>query len=215
MAAKPPDPPDQTTLRRQPLQQRSRRRFAAIVDAAAHVFAEVGFEAATTEAIAAQAQTSIGSVYQFFPSKLAIFEAVAAHCLASSRLVVTSLLATWNAERSWVELIDAAIDGMWAYHRSDPAIRAILRNLHLYGTFAKADQALMQEFISHTREILLAKSRGLSRARATLLATMVVNVISALLLVCEREDEKQARKMIAETKVLLRRYLEGEQVFIS
>jgi len=73
----------------------------------------------------------------------------------------------------------------------------------------------MQEFIGHTREILLAKSRGLSRIRATLLATMVVNVICALLLVCEREDEKQAHKMIAETKVLLRRYLEGEKVFIS
>lgn len=215
MPDNPANPSGKTNLRRQPSQERSRRRFAAIVDGAAHVFAEVGFEAATTEAIAAQAQTSIGSVYQFFPSKLAIFEAVAAHCLSRSRLLVQSLFSTWTAERPWVELVDAAIDGMWAYHRSDPAVRAILRNLHLYGTFAKADQELMQEFIGHTRDILLTKSRGLSRARAKLLATMVVNVISALLLVCEREDEKLARKMIAETKVLLRRYLKAEQVFIS
>lgn len=215
MPGKPTDRADKSTLRRQPLQARSRRRFEAIVEAAAQIFAEVGFEAATTEAIAAKAQTSIGSVYQFFPSKLAIFEAVAAHCLDRSRQLVAGLFATWHEDHLWAELVDAAIDGMWAYHRSDPAIRAILRNLHLYGTFAKADQELMQEFIAHTREILLAKSRGLSRGRATLLASMVVNVIAALLLVCEREDEKQARKMIAETKVLLRRYLEGEQIFIS
>lgn len=206
---------DETALRRQPAQERSRRRFQAIVEAAAAIFAEVGFEAATTEAIAARAQTSIGSVYQFFPSKQAIFEAVAAHCLERSRLLVASLFATWSEARPWVELVDAALDGLWSYHRSDPAIRAILRNLHLYGTFAKADQALMQEFIGHTRDILLRKSRGLSRPRATLLATMVVNVISGLLLVCEREEEKLARRMIAETKVLLRRYLEGERVFIS
>ena len=136
-------------------------------------------------------------------------------CLRSASSRTRNVSPKRTIERLSGELVDAALDGLWAYHRSDPAIRAILRNLHLYGTFAKADQALMQEFIGHTRDILLRKSRGLSRPRATLLATMVVNVISGLLLVCEREEEKLARRMIAETKVLLRRYLEGERVFIS
>ena len=43
---------------------------------AAIVFDEVGFEAATTLAIADWADTAIGSLYQFFPDKLAIFNAL-------------------------------------------------------------------------------------------------------------------------------------------
>jgi AcrR family transcriptional regulator len=39
------------------------------LDAAAAVFDEVGYEAATTHLIAAKAGTAISSLYQFFPDK--------------------------------------------------------------------------------------------------------------------------------------------------
>ena len=65
-------------LRREPRQERGRRRIEGILEAAARVFAEVGYEAATTNAIAREARTSIGSLYQFFPNKGAVLEALAA-----------------------------------------------------------------------------------------------------------------------------------------
>ena len=64
------------SLRRQPQQKRSQERVEKILDAAAIVFDEVGFEAATTHAIASRANTAVGSLYQFFPDKLAIFNAL-------------------------------------------------------------------------------------------------------------------------------------------
>ena len=67
---------DRHPLRRQPQQKRSQERVEKILDAAAIVFDEVGFEAATTHAIAARADTAVGSLYQFFPDKLAIFHAL-------------------------------------------------------------------------------------------------------------------------------------------
>jgi AcrR family transcriptional regulator len=63
-------------MRRQPKQKRSQERIERILDVAAEVFDEVGFEAATTHAIASRADTAIGSLYQFFPDKLAIFHAL-------------------------------------------------------------------------------------------------------------------------------------------
>ena len=63
-------------LRRQPQQQRSKDRVEAILLAAAEVFDEIGVEAATTHLIAARAGTAIGSLYQFFPDKAAIFHAM-------------------------------------------------------------------------------------------------------------------------------------------
>src|SRR5690242_20024053 len=64
--------------RRVPTQDRSRLRLERILDAAAEVFSEVGIDAATTESIAARAGTSIGSLYQFFPNKRAVFYAIVA-----------------------------------------------------------------------------------------------------------------------------------------
>jgi AcrR family transcriptional regulator len=70
--------PHLTPLRRQPKQQRSQKRVEQILRSAAEVFTEVGYEAATTHMIAARAKTAIGSLYQFFPDKLAIFHALEA-----------------------------------------------------------------------------------------------------------------------------------------
>jgi len=49
-----------------PKQARSRERFDRILDAAA-LFAEVGYDAVTTDDIAAQADTSVGGLYRFSP----------------------------------------------------------------------------------------------------------------------------------------------------
>jgi AcrR family transcriptional regulator len=69
-------PPSPSQLRRQPKQQRGKERVEKILAAAATVFEEVGYEAATTHLIAAKAGTAIGSLYQFFPDKAAIFHAM-------------------------------------------------------------------------------------------------------------------------------------------
>lgn len=201
--------PDKTGLRRVPTQERSRRRFESILDAAAVLFASDGFEGTTMEHIASAAATSIGSVYQFFPAKEAIFTAVAERCLARTRTLVEGMLSSWPAERHWAELVDLAVDGVWAQHREDLDLRALLRNVHLYGTFAAADAALMEEMIGGVAVLLKRYTPSLSRARANLLATVVVNAISALLFVCEREPPQKARRLVAETKALVRSYLEG------
>ena len=58
-----------------------------VLEAAGNIFAEKGFDAATTEEIAERAGVSIGSLYQYFPNKEALFEAIADQYLARSRRV--------------------------------------------------------------------------------------------------------------------------------
>src|SRR6516164_9853881 len=79
-------------LRRQPRQARGKRRIAKILEAAGELFAKVGYEAATTNAIARQAKTSIGSLYQFFPNKEMILHALADRYLAELRAVHDAML---------------------------------------------------------------------------------------------------------------------------
>lgn len=62
---------------REPQQDRGQRRVEEILDAAQAVVSEVGWEAATTQLIAERAQSSMGSLYHFFPTKDAILVALA------------------------------------------------------------------------------------------------------------------------------------------
>ena len=64
------------TYRRAPRQERSRFTVEAIFEAAGRLLDESGLEAATTNRIAHVAGVSIGSLYQYFPKKEALFGAL-------------------------------------------------------------------------------------------------------------------------------------------
>ena len=61
---------------RAPRRARGQLRVEALLAAAAEVFAAKGFDAATMTEIAAQSDSSIGSLYQFFRTKEAVAEAL-------------------------------------------------------------------------------------------------------------------------------------------
>jgi AcrR family transcriptional regulator len=63
-------------LRKTPRQKRSADTVAVIVEAAAHILERDGFEGFNTNAIAEKAGVSIGSLYQYFPSKNALLSAL-------------------------------------------------------------------------------------------------------------------------------------------
>lgn len=59
--------------RKQPTQARSAATYDAILQAAAQILSELGYEATTTNKIAEKAGASIGTLYEYFPTKDAIF----------------------------------------------------------------------------------------------------------------------------------------------
>src|SRR6266403_2271293 len=62
----------ENSIARAPKRERGKQRVAELLQAAAAVFAEKGYEAATMTEIAARAGAPIGSLYQFFPAKEAL-----------------------------------------------------------------------------------------------------------------------------------------------
>ena len=65
-----------TTLHKLPRQKRAEDTVAVIVEAAASILERDGFEGFNTNAVAEKAGVSIGSLYQYFPSKNALLSAV-------------------------------------------------------------------------------------------------------------------------------------------
>jgi AcrR family transcriptional regulator len=93
-------------MRREPKQDRARETVERILVAGAHLFSALGYEATTTNDIAATASVSIGSLYQYFPNKQAILsmlydrhlDAVGPAVVSAARSRPAVSAATWTAE---------------------------------------------------------------------------------------------------------------------
>jgi AcrR family transcriptional regulator len=105
-------------------QARGQRRIAAILEAAAALFTSRGVEGTTMSAIAAESGTSIGSLYQFFPNREALVEALAEQYLADWQRMRGGL--TTLRPRALRASIDAGIDARVKFHLDHAAVSRLL-----------------------------------------------------------------------------------------
>jgi AcrR family transcriptional regulator len=106
-------------------QKRSRFTVDALLDATTRILIKEGFDRASTNKIAATAGVSVGSLYQYFPSKEALVAAVVErHAQELSRVTHAALLkvAALPLKIGVREIVIAAIDA----HRIDPTLHRVL-----------------------------------------------------------------------------------------
>jgi AcrR family transcriptional regulator len=107
-------------------QERGQRRIAAILDAAASLFTARGVAGTTMSAIAEKSATSIGSLYQFFPNREALVEALAEQYLADwQQMRAESASARPRGLRA---SIDAGIDARVKFHLDHAALARLLES---------------------------------------------------------------------------------------
>lgn len=95
-------------LKKKPVQERSKATVEAIYEAAGQVLAKEGLARTTTHRIAKRAGVSVGTLYQYFPNKQAIFEELLREYRKASLERLSSALAgAWGAPIE--EIIDVAI----------------------------------------------------------------------------------------------------------
>ncbi len=121
MATRIPSP--SKTMRKQPRQQRSRVTVQAILDAGARVLDRRGWAGFTTNEIAEVAGVSIGSLYQYFPNKLVLIEAITLRHLDDVLAVLRTVDDNAMPPAQRVELL---VDGMIAIHNTNPALHRLL-----------------------------------------------------------------------------------------
>ena len=116
-------------MRKTPVQQRSRRTVDFILEAAAYILAEEGLEEFTTNRIAERAGVNIASLYQYFPDKTAILEALQSRHMRQPGRDTTDImhqLRSLPLEKMLRLLVDLAFDE----HAANPSMhRAFLRQL--------------------------------------------------------------------------------------
>ncbi|WP_413470337.1 transposase-like zinc-binding domain-containing protein [[Phormidium] sp. LEGE 05292] len=198
---------EKIVMRRQPQQKRSQQRVEKILRAAAEVFAEVGYEAATTHLIAARAQTAIGSLYQFFPDKLAIFHALETRHMERVRAINAQLLQYTQQQSPFAEFIDRMVDTYAAYFE-DPMGRVVYIQYFLAPELFKLfDETFNEELIQQYAGFLRQCNPKLEVQKSERLAETVHQCYNALLLNALRGEESKRQWRYEEIKALLVAYL--------
>jgi AcrR family transcriptional regulator len=114
-----------TNPRKKASQGRSRATVDALVEATARILVKEGFDKASTNRIAAKAGVSVGSLYQYFPSKESLVAAVMERHQKELMLIARGALAevaTLPMEQGVRRLVKMAIDA----HRVDPKLHRVL-----------------------------------------------------------------------------------------
>jgi len=191
------------SLRRRPRQARGERRLDKILAAAAVVFAKVGYEAATTNAIARQAGASIGSLYQFFPNKEAILHALAARYLAELRAVHDRMLDEQAVHVPLGALYDRIIGLLADFHAAHPAFMNLFMGSTASAFLAAAAKQLTEECIDRVDRLMAAREPRIPAPRRRLCATINVNVIKTLLPLSQSLAPEARAGLFIEIKELL------------
>lgn len=202
-------PANVAPVRRIPTQERSKQRLERILDAADGVFAELGFDKATMEQIADRAETSIGSVYQFFPNKTALFESLCGRYLERAQELFEGLLVDISPDQSWMELVDIAIDSFWKFHVDLPGFRAVWAHQNISPSLLAASDVVNQAIAERSENVLATFAPHVPRARRRAATGVVVETISAILFVAVRRDHDEAERLVAEAKVMVRAYFQS------
>ena len=140
-------------MRKRPQQARSRATTDAILDAAAHILGERGWSGLTTNAVAEAAGASIGSLYQYFPDKLALIDAVRRRHFDD---VLAVLHAAANLETPRESRIAALVDGMIAVHSRHPAAHRVLLEESPRGVDSRSTHDLFGRECKKAYEVLFA-----------------------------------------------------------
>ena len=111
-------------LRNEPVQARSTARLSALLDAAAAIVDEIGFERLTTAMVADRAGASIGTVYRYFPDRIALLQALASRNLERVLERATSEIADAR-HASWSDAVSAALAVLVDAFRSEPGYRGL------------------------------------------------------------------------------------------
>ncbi len=132
----------------------------ALIEATARILVREGFDAASTNRIAEKAGVSVGSLYQYFPSKEALVAAVIDRHSQELMKIVRGVLADVTSlpmKQAVRRLVAAAVEA----HSVDPKLHRVLAEqiprtgrLENIATFNRENFALFEAFLeSHRREI--------------------------------------------------------------
>jgi len=201
-----------TNPRKRPSQERSRATVDALLEATARILVRESFDRASTNRIAEEAGVSIGSLYQYFPSKEALVAAVIDRHKQQLMKIAHEALADVAAlpvEQAVRKLVAVAIRA----HQVDPKLHRVLAEQIPRTGRLKNVEAFDRENYSLFKAYLEGHRDEIRRVDLDLAAFICVTSIEALthtavVYHAEGLSDGEIERLAEEATRLVVRYLE-------
>lgn len=197
-----PPPPG---MRRAPVQARSTRRVRLLLDTTAALVDEGGLYAVTTKRVADRSGMSIGSVYRFFPDRLALLRALAARNRDLCMRRIDRLLEA-APPPAWPDAVDAAVDELAAMHRHEPGFRALRFGDVIDGSLTDS-RGGDGPFVLGIRDVLVRRVGVPDAPRLASQVRTAVAMCDGIMAAAFAVDRSGDAWMIGRCKTLLRGYV--------
>ncbi|SCB45175.1 TetR/AcrR family transcriptional regulator [Rhizobium lusitanum] len=188
---------------RTPKRQRGHDRVVVLLEAAARVFARKGYEAATMTEIAAEAQSSIGSLYQFFPTKPLLAETLHIDRLERLKAGLQNL-AERSSGLSAADSGEAIFDALGAFIEEFPEFPVLAARRDIPKDRKMRSRAELKELIA----AVLRRAEPSISDDITLMSGIVLELLRIAAAVANEPDAKEDQRVVSELRLMLRRRLE-------
>lgn len=196
------------------MQARSRRRIEDILEITAQLVDELGPDEVTTTLIAERLGISVGSIYNYFTDRSAVFDAIvtrsiAAHFEMSMATRASTSPSGPTTPDEWFAGSFAVIDSLAEAYRTEAGFRTLWFSQHLSPAMIESMQRSDE---AQARRLLVdLEAAGLELACPSPLDAMrmYVGLIDKGLDLAFRDNPRGSKKIIAETKQVVRSYLGG------
>lgn len=191
-------------MRRQPVQARSTARVQRMLEAAAQLINEVGYEELTTSLIAERAKVSIGSLYQFFPDKRAIVQELYRRHMTEFLARVDELFRSGELTHWW-DAVGGVVDIWVEMARETPAILRVgdAIDRHLLDPESENDEILANRLLA-----LLGERFGVPTEETLRIALLIaIATGDELVKLAFRRDPNGDEAVLTQAKVMIHGYL--------
>ena len=198
-----------SAARKRPRQARSQATVHAILGAATQVLDREGIDAATTTHIAEVAGVSIGTLYQYFPHRDAILNALQDREFERALSLMQSALCEDNLGKAPRETVTSVVRGLAQLYAAAPGLHRVLAIEGLRVAQADRVHAFDLRVIAIIRHFLIATRAPLRRANADAAAFVAYQSVRATMLasLLERPPGLTEATLIDELVDLVLSYL--------
>ncbi|MFN8658809.1 MAG: TetR/AcrR family transcriptional regulator [Candidatus Obscuribacterales bacterium] len=197
-------------MRRLPQQDRSAARISVILDAAERVFTDVGYDNATTNAIAREAGTSIGSLYRFFPDKKALFTALSERYSRQILDLFRKKVTPEFLKLDVPEIVEQIFDMLDEFFVQNPSFEAIIVLADASPEIAEEEKLMRENTARVLAEIFGMRVRDIPPKRRMLMALTCISLMNSFQRTCLAQFSNFSRAAIkAEYKLAIAGYLDN------
>lgn len=191
-----------TTARRKPLQARALKRHGQILEVTAELLEQVGIDDLTTILIAKKLNISVGSLYHYFPNKVAILYALAEQWLNDMTEVVSEIDSNIEKYSDHQEYSNSYIDGISIVYQRQRGVYPIIQGMYSIPELRELDDKHDQLMLKKLRKSFKSLGFKSSASELSRVTYFYVELVNAMNIAIIDQTGSKAKKDQQDIKVV-------------